>query len=443
MTMQILVRVLFIFSMMMCLSVPVSMAQTNRKIRSLQSQRTELQKQINQSERLLVTTKKDVRSQLNNLVVINGKIDQQRRYIEGIQNEVAALEQHLDSLQRQLRDLERDLEERKRRYSRSLLYLYRNRSTQNKLMFIFSADNFSQMYRRLRYVQEYARYQRVQGEQVQNKQRQVMAKRAEVLRTKGQKSALLAEGKNEQQKLEDRQKERQKVVNSLQKKQKQLQRTISNSRKRYASLNAQIDKLIKEEIAAAERRRKAAEAKRRKEAERRRKAAEATRKKGGKSGSTKKSGTTDPMPEFEMERADRLLSSNFAANKGRLPMPITGPYLISSRYGHYSVAGLKGVQLDNKGINITGKSGAKARAVFNGEVSAVFSFGGYVNVMVRHGSYISVYCNLSSASVRRGQKVRTKEVLGTVARDPSGNCTLHFQLRKETAKLNPESWLIR
>lgn len=124
-------------------------------------------------------------------------------------------------------------------------------------------------------------------------------------------------------------------------------------------------------------------------------------------------------------------------------MPITGPYVISSRYGQYNVAGLRGVQLDNKGINITGKVGAKARSIFDGEVSAVFSFGGYVNVMVRHGSYISVYCNLSSASVRRGQKVKTRDILGSVARDPSGNCMLHFQLRKETAKLNPESWLGR
>ena len=107
------------------------------------------------------------------------------------------------------------------------------------------------------------------------------------------------------------------------------------------------------------------------------------------------------------------------------------------------MGGMKGVQLSNKGINITGQSGAKARCIFPGEVSAVFSLGGLVNVLVRHGSYISVYCNLSSASVRRGQHVEARAILGSVARDASGHFTLHFQLRKETATLNPESWLAR
>ena len=105
--------------------------------------------------------------------------------------------------------------------------------------------------------------------------------------------------------------------------------------------------------------------------------------------------------------------------------------------------GLSGVRLDNKGVNLTSRSGASARAIFDGEVSAVFSFGGLMNVLVRHGSYISVYCNLSSVSVSRGQHVSTRQTLGSVARDASGNCTLHFQLRKETAVLNPESWLAR
>ncbi len=149
------------------------------------------------------------------------------------------------------------------------------------------------------------------------------------------------------------------------------------------------------------------------------------------------------MKVFKMEEADKALSNDFAANKGRLPMPISGGYMITQHYGVHNVDGLSGVQLDNKGINITGKSGAQARAIFDGEVSAIFSLGGFSNVIVRHGSYISVYCNLSSVSVGKGQKVRTKQTLGSVARDASGNCTLHFQLRRETSKLNPEAWLAK
>ena len=136
---------------------------------------------------------------------------------------------------------------------------------------------------------------------------------------------------------------------------------------------------------------------------------------------------------------DLRISGSFESNRGRLPIPITGAYRIVSHFGQYNVEGLHNVTLDNKGINIKGEAGAQARSIFDGEVSAVFSFGGTVVVMVRHGSYISVYCNLSNVNVRRGQKVTTRQALGRVGQDN----ILQFQLRKETQKLNPESWLGR
>jgi len=137
------------------------------------------------------------------------------------------------------------------------------------------------------------------------------------------------------------------------------------------------------------------------------------------------------------------LSSNFERNKGILPVPVTGPYVIVSHYGQYGVDGLKNVVLDNKGIDIKGQRGAKARAIFDGEVSAVFQYNGLSNVLIRHGQYISVYCNLSSVSVSRGNRVGTRDVIGNISTDSSGNTILHFQLRKETSKLNPETWLGR
>ncbi len=115
--------------------------------------------------------------------------------------------------------------------------------------------------------------------------------------------------------------------------------------------------------------------------------------------------------------------------------------MLGNRFGLYTVPGLKNVQLDNKGVNYIGRSGARARSIFDGEVTAVFQFSGTRNVLVRHGSYISVYCNLSSVIVKKGQKVKARDVLGTVVQDEKGNCVLHFQLRKETAKLNPEAWI--
>ena len=140
-----------------------------------------------------------------------------------------------------------------------------------------------------------------------------------------------------------------------------------------------------------------------------------------------------------LSEVDRKISGSFENNRGRLPMPITGSYKIVSHFGQYNVEGLKNVKLDNKGINILGQPGSSARSIFDGEVSAVFNWGGQLVVMVRHGAYISVYCNLKSVHVKKGQKVTTRQVLGTVGQDN----ILQFQLRKETDKLNPEMWLGR
>ena len=146
-----------------------------------------------------------------------------------------------------------------------------------------------------------------------------------------------------------------------------------------------------------------------------------------------------------MSKADRELSGSFVANRGKLPMPISGPYIITSRYGQYSVEGLRNVKLDNKGIDIQGKPGAQARAIFDGKVAAVFQLNGLVNVLIRHGNYISVYCNLSSASVKSGDTVSTKQSIGQIFSDgaDNGRTVLHFQLRREKEKLNPEPWLNR
>ena len=159
------------------------------------------------------------------------------------------------------------------------------------------------------------------------------------------------------------------------------------------------------------------------------------------SSSSSSTGSTASSRGSWLTPQDKQLNGSFVQNKGRLPVPITGQYMIGNHFGVYNVKGLKNVQLDNKGINYIGKPGARARSVFDGVVTAVFQFGGTKNVLVRHGSYISVYCNLSSTIVSKGQRVSTKDILGTVADDGSGNCVLHFQLRKETSKLNPEVWV--
>lgn len=415
-------------------------AQSNKLIKELEGKRGSLQKQIAESETLLKTTQKDVGSQLNGLAALTGQIEERKRYILMINKDVEAIELELSSLGKQLTRLQSDLKDKKKKYEASVQYLYKNRSVEEKLMFIFSAKSLEQTYRRLRYVREYATYQRLQGEEILKKQEQVNQKQQELQQVKAAKEGLLKEREEEKGKLEEQEKEKKTLVANLQKKQRGLQNELSKKRREANQLNARIDRLIAEEIEKA----------RKRAAEEARREAAARKKENEKVDKTTTTTTTSkpkstPLETYSMSKADRELSGSFVNNRGKLPMPITGAYIITSRYGQYTVEGLRNVKLDNKGIDIQGKPGAQARAIFDGKVAAVFQLNGLVNILVRHGNYISVYCNLSSASVKQGDTVTTKQTLGQIFSDGSdnGRTVLHFQLRKEKEKLNPEPWLNR
>ena len=469
-------------------------------VKALQNQRQQLQKQIKAQEQRLRQNEQNVKQRLQNLMMINTEIEGKRRTIDTIRHDISNLDVEIEQLGIQLDQLQDELEACKKNYVKSMRYMHRNRTTHNQLMFIFSADNLTQMYRRLRFMREYASYQRTQGETVKQKQEEVNMKFQTLNNVQEKKRQLLNKGEAERRALVGKQTEQQNVVNTLQKEQKTIQNIISQQKKKDAALNAQIDRLIAEEI-ARQKARAAAEAKRRAEAEAAKKrAAELARKKAeaeriarenarrvaeakareekakveAKAARDKKAREAAEQRAREAERErlaeerradaenrerarevasarkeaddallapteDMRISGSFESNRGRLPMPITGAYRIVSHFGQYNVEGLHNVTLDNKGINIRGEAGAQARSIFDGEVSAVFSFGGTVVVMVRHGSYISVYCNLASVNVHKGQKVTTRQTLGRIGHDN----ILQFQLRKETAKLNPERWLGR
>jgi septal ring factor EnvC (AmiA/AmiB activator) len=431
-------------------------------VQALERQRKQIQQQIREQERRLASSQKDVKRRLQNLMMLNTEIAGKRRTIDTIRHDISNLDGEIEALGLQLDELQKMLADCKKKYVKSMRYLHRNRSTQSQLMFIFSADNLTQMFRRLRFMREYAAYQHVQGDEVKAQQEEVNKKFQEISIAKEQKSQLLAKGERERIALEDKQTEQQNVVKTLQKEQKTIQSIIAQQKKKDAALNAQIDRLIAEEVArqkaraeaearrraeAAARERELAEAKAREE--KARAEAMAAKDKKSREAAERRVREAEERRVAAQRKAESMpmtapsedirISGNFESNRGRLPMPITGAYRIVSHFGQYNVEGLHNVTLDNKGINIKGENGAQARSIFDGEVSGVFSFGGTMVVMVRHGSYISVYCNLASVNVHRGQRVSTRQALGRVGNDN----ILQFQLRKETHKLNPEGWLGR
>lgn len=414
---------------MLCtLSVQCVCAQSTPKIRQLEKERNELHQRISESETLLRSTGKDVKSQLDNLALITGQIDERRRYLSSIQKDVNAIQQEINRLENELKVLDTDLQLKRERYEKSLKYLHRNSTIQEKLMFVFSADNLSQMYRRLRYVRQYADFQRLKGEEIKSKLSEIEAKKKVTEESYEAKVALLKHQESEKKKLELQEAERKKMLSSMQNKQRQLKNELEKQRKAANKLNAEIDRLIAIEIEAA--RKRAEEERRRKEQAKK------------QSGSEVKK-PTEKMEEYRIDDSDRKLSGTFERNKGRLPIPVTGPYVIVGRYGQYQVEGLRNVRLDNKGIDIKAKPGAMARTIYDGEVTAVFQYNGLANVLVRHGSYISVYCNLESVIVKQGSQLKARDVLGQIKTDADGNTVLHFQLRKEKEKLNPELWITR
>lgn len=383
-----------------------ALSAQSKLVKDLEKQRNELQKQIASTESLLKSTKKNVGSQLNALTTLNGQISERKRYIATINKDINTIDRELNKLNRQLTELKKDLSGIKKNYEASVQYLYKNRTIEEKLMFLFSAENLSQTYRRLRYVQEYATYQRLQGEEILKKQKEVENKAWELRLTRKAKTSLLTEREKEKSKLENQQKQQRTLVSNLQKKQKDLQSEINKKRREADRLNAQIDRLVAAEI-------------------------------------DKTTKTSSGKPKA-MSKEDLNLASDFASNKGKLPMPVTGSSVIISRYGVYGVQGLKNVKLDNKGIDIQAQPGAQARSIFNGKVAAIFKTDNDLfNILIRHGNYISVYCNLSSTSVKPNQTVKTGQSIGRIYSDSkdSNRTVLHFQLRKERQKLNPEMWL--
>ena len=380
---------------------------------------------------------------------------QNSKKVKALQKQKAELQNtELDSLaiqlQGRIREKELELKEKREKLKLAMRYARTQKGHTSSLIFILSANDVKEMFRRSRFAKEYVTFQQNLGEMILKKQSELLEEQNKLLDAKSKKSSLVREVMLQRKDLGAQQVLQKKKVEGLKKQESGLAGKIAEQQKQLNALDKKIDALIAYEIEQA---RKAAEAAARKkaaqEAARKKAAEEAARKKAGKSAgkstpASKSTSRPTPLkPDTWLTAEDRQLNGTFEQNRGRLPVPITGQYMIGNRFGTYNVPGLKNVQLENKGTNYVGRSGARARSIFTGVVSAVFQFGGSRNVLIRHGSYISVYCNLSSVTVSKGQKVNTKDIIGTVADDGTGKCVLHFQLRKETAKLNPESWIGR
>ena len=439
-------RPLYLLFLCCVLLLESGYAQKSSAVRKLEQQRKEALADIEQTNQLLQETSKSAKSSLNRLNLIAKQILSRKKVISLLNQELDEIEKELMAIQGEIRRLKSQLGEKQTNYGKSMRGLYKRHSAQDKLLFVLSAENFSQSLRRIRYLREYADWQKRQANEIVAKQKEIDLKRQEMEKTRAEKRTLLGTRQEESKKLQSEEAAQKEEVQQLNKKQKDLKAALRKKQKQAEALNRQIEKQIAEEIARAEAEARAAREKAEREAR-----AQAVKNKAKELSNAAKS--NEPIREervaatkggYAMTKAERQLSDNFGNNRGKLPYPVTGRYTVVATFGEQQHSELKYVRTSNSGIDIQTTPGADARAVFNGVVTRVFVVPGYNNsVIVRHGNYLTVYSNLSQVYVKAGDAVSTRQALGKIYADPEeGQATiLHFQLWKEKTKLNPLPWL--
>jgi len=397
----------------------MAVAVSAQTIKELEEQRKNALERLETTSKVLSETKKTQQTSLNKLNIINKSISQRTSLINTINKEINALAREISKLNAETKKLERELEAYKKDYAHMVREAYINRGVYSKMLFLLSAESFDQSYRRLRYMQEFTAYRKHQIEKIE-KTRQEIAKKTTQLTQHQQTQEAVKKQKNaEQQKLlVDKKKENTAYAN-LKRKEKTLQADLKKQQKIADDLNKKIEALIAEEVSKAEKKRK-------------------------KTGETS-SDDTPGTGIYALTKEEQLISGNFAANAGRLPWPVERGF-ISGKFGIQPHPTLKYVTTNNKGIYIQTTARTNARAVFEGIVTQRFSVPGSNNgVIIQHGQYRTVYANLTTIYVRVGEKVSAKQRIGQIYTDADNDnkTELFFQIWKERAILNPESWIAK
>ncbi len=425
---------------LLCLAQVVSA----QNIDDLRHDKEQIELQLRETNRALQKNLKSAKSMISELELLNAEIKDRNKYINALSAEVSRLNRQQKQMQDSIVLLQRELKEKQDSYAKAVRSMGNRQNKYDKLLFIFSANSFEQSYRRARYLKEYSQWRKQQAQDIKLKRIELDVKQQHLDSLIIERQSIIAERTKEANSLKSKQKDKKDFVAQLRKKEKSLRKEANRQRADIDRLNNQIDNIIAEEARkAAERARAEAEAE----------AARLAAEQGDASTSTpaeKKDETAQSSSnpasksQYNMPRADRELSGSFEKNKGKLPFPTSAQYRIVGHFGFQKHPEFKYLDKNNIGIDIETTPGAKARAVYGGEVARVFSFGGAEKaVMLRHGNYYTVYTGLIEVYVKAGDKVEVRQELGLIYSDPKDNnrTRFSFQIRKEMEKLNPEHWL--
>jgi len=395
----------------------------------LLKQRQQLQQEIEETERALNETKTNTKVNLKDLSKINKRIDLQDNLIENISGQIKFIESDINNSQKEVSRLSKALDTLKQEYAKSMVYAYKTRNNYDFLNFIFSASNFNDAVKRITYLKSYRTYREMQGENIVHTQDLLKQRINELSGNRQKKNIALQEKSKEMTDLEKKQQEKLTIVKKLKGRQKELAVQISNKRKQDAKLKNLIAVMIKREIDIA-RKKAAAESKANTNTD-----VNTAKTNPAISKTSKNTGSVLVSSE-----ADRVLNADFERNKGSLPWPANGEVLI--HYGSYTIPGTTPpIRGENPGVNIGTDVGAPVKAVFDGEVTVVSFMEDKEVVCIKHGKYYTVYSNLGSANVQRGDNVKTGQVIGKAGANDEGQGQVDFILMKESNNVNPEQWL--
>jgi septal ring factor EnvC (AmiA/AmiB activator) len=391
--------------------------------KELEKKKEQLQKDIEYTNKLLSQTRKTKSASLNELITLNKKITYRSELIGTIHSEINSVDGQIDYTNSQIDSILGRMDELKKHYADLLYFAYKNQGAFSKLSFIFSASDFNQAYQRLKYLQELSSYRIHQRNLIRQLADSLREKKGQLAGVRNEKSQLLTVRQKEKNNLDKEKKEQIVVVNSLASKEKKLKADLKDKQKLEAKLNKLIENAIRKEIEAAQ----------------------LAAKKKAQSTVTasvdKKKTKVESKPYVLSATPETIrLSNDFENNRGKLPWPVEQGF-ISSSYGRHSHPVWRDVVVNNSGVDINSSKGAKVRSIFEGKVTKVIVIMNKYAVIIQHGEYFTVYSNLQDVSVKSGDMVTTKQLIGTVQTDDEGKSEVHLEIWKGSSKMDPEGWI--
>jgi len=390
------------------ISVATSQSTSARQ-KALEEQKKRLQQEIKQINTILFSNIRKEKSVVSKVEDLDLKISVRSQIVKVNNQQANLLTRQINVNQRDITNLRSELKNLKKDYANMIVKSYKSKSSQNRLMFLFSSADFLQAYKRIQYMKQYANFRKKQGEEISEKTQTIQNLNKTLLDQKSIKEALVAENKIVQTTLMKERKFQQNLIRSIKSKSRSLTSEIKQKQRQSAAIDKEIERLIREAIAASN-------------------------KLAGKASKN----------VFALTPEAKLLAKNFVANKGKLPWPVEKG-VVTQRFGTQPHPLVKTTMIKSNGVTIATNPKSKARAVFDGEVMAILSFkGSNPAVLIKHGNFITTYKNIAKVYVRKGQKVKSKQSIGEIFTHPqSGKTTLQFSVFNELKPQNPKNWIYK